>query len=293
MSRLGPALQRGAPPTTGPLMCRLKPVSRREVALKPRSAWTTSLTRTPARRVPRDWLDIRPSARHPQLPGLVASTETRPSKYPADERRGDNNMSGARELLYEIWNLGCLAGLPLLPAGPGGAAARCPGRRSSAGTVKTMACTGPGAWWESQPTSQQMNVVIVAPAGVGIEQLPDRVELAGAFRLWFAPGFARDPPGRRRSADACGVRRRRGPRAEPESIPASVRDSRGPPSNGRVRGGEHPCGALPAERLAWSVVDLCGDPNDILHGVDAQVGALREVVAQQPGHVLVAAPLPR
>jgi hypothetical protein len=37
------------------------------------------------------------------------------------------------------------------------------------------------AWtWESQPTSQQMNAVIVAPAGVGIEQLPDRIELSGA-----------------------------------------------------------------------------------------------------------------
>src|ERR1700677_4809507 len=64
------------------------------------------------------------------------------------------------------------------------------------------------------------------------------------------------------------------------------------PSGGRARGGEELRGALPVERLAWPVVDLCGDPHNVLDGVDAQVGALREVVAQQPVHVLVAAPLP-
>jgi hypothetical protein len=37
--------------------------------------------------------------------------------------------------------------------------------------------------------------------------------------------------------------------------------------------------ALPAECLAWSIVDLCCDPHNVLDGVDAEVGALREVVA--------------
>lgn len=34
-----------------------------------------------------------------------------------------------------------------------------------------LQCTGPGEWWESQRTSQQMIVVIVVPAGVVAEKL--------------------------------------------------------------------------------------------------------------------------
>src|SRR3954471_8197032 len=49
----------------------------------------------------------------------------------------------------------------------------------------------------------------------------------------------------------------------------------------------------PAERLAGPVVDLVRDPLKLLGTDAAKVDALREVVAQQPVHVLVAAALPR
>ena len=85
-------------------------------------------------------------------------------------------------------------------------------KRSSAWTL----AVAPPWTWESQRTSQQMNAVIVVPAGVGTEQLTTRGGL-GARRS--ARAFARGL----RVDDARRVRRRRGPRAEPESIPARVR----------------------------------------------------------------------
>ena len=60
-------------------------------------------------------------------------------------------------------------------------------------------------------------------------------------------------------------------------------------STGRDRCVEQVRGSLPAERLARSLVDLGSDPREVLNGVH-QVSALREVVAQQPVHVLVASP---
>jgi hypothetical protein len=54
----------------------------------------------------------------------------------------------------------------------------------------------------------------------------------------------------------------------------SVRSDRG------HRGLEEIGGPAPAERLARPMVDLDGDAPELLNGVDAQVGALGEVVAQ-------------
>src|SRR3954454_5800548 len=62
------------------------------------------------------------------------------------------------------------------------------------------------------------------------------------------------------------------------------------PGEGSV---EQVSGPAPGERLARALVELDGDAEDLLGGVDAEVGALREVVAQQPVHVLVAGALPR
>src|SRR5450631_4044095 len=112
-----------------------------------------------------------------------------------------------------------------------------------------------------------------------------------------AGGGGHNPPSRRAVYDqrtygsvGAGAGNRPGyPRVDPcaRARPLAVL------SGGRGRGGEQLCRALPAECLAWPVVDLRSDPPDVLDRVDAQVGALREVVAQQPVHVLVAASLPR
>ena len=48
----------------------------------------------------------------------------------------------------------------------------------------------------------------------------------------------------------------------------------------------------PVQGLAGAVVELGGDRGELLGGVDSQVGAFREVVAEQAVHVLVAAALP-
>ena len=96
--------------------------------------------------------------------------------------------------------------------------------------LKTMACTGPGAmWWESQSTSQQMKAVIVVQASVGIGRLTTASRAGEGNPDHDVPhGCSREFARRRRVGDARGVRRRRGPRAEPESIPARVRDPGGP-----------------------------------------------------------------
>jgi len=51
-------------------------------------------------------------------------------------------------------------------------------------------------------------------------------------------------------------------------------------------------GCLPAEGLAGAGVEFGGDRGDPLGGVDAQVGALREVLPQQAVGVFVRGPLP-
>src|SRR5260370_18762402 len=51
-------------------------------------------------------------------------------------------------------------------------------------------------------------------------------------------------------------------------------------------------GCSPAERLAWSGVECERDGGEFVGAVAAEVGALREVLAEQPVGVLVAAALP-
>ena len=48
----------------------------------------------------------------------------------------------------------------------------------------------------------------------------------------------------------------------------------------------------PAEHLAGPAIHLCGDEADLLQADVVEVGALREVLAQQPVHVLVGGTLP-
>src|SRR5664279_3435487 len=64
---------------------------------------------------------------------------------------------------------------------------------------------------------------------------------------------------------------------------------------GGLRGdaGELLGGCVPAEGLAGAGVEFGGDRGDPLGAVDAQIGALRKVLAQQPVGVLVARSLPR
>jgi hypothetical protein len=50
--------------------------------------------------------------------------------------------------------------------------------------------------------------------------------------------------------------------------------------------------SLPFECLAWSTVELIDDVKYLFGGVQREVGLLREVLAQQPVRVLVAAALP-
>src|SRR3990172_3256147 len=52
-------------------------------------------------------------------------------------------------------------------------------------------------------------------------------------------------------------------------------------------------GSLPSERLARSAVERSGDGLEVANAVSAEVGALREVLAQQAVRVLVRAALPR
>jgi hypothetical protein len=52
-------------------------------------------------------------------------------------------------------------------------------------------------------------------------------------------------------------------------------------------------GCLPAEGLAGAGVEFGGDRGDLLGAVDAQIGALRKILPQQPVGVLVARSLPR
>jgi len=60
-----------------------------------------------------------------------------------------------------------------------------------------------------------------------------------------------------------------------------------------AEGSEESLGGLPFEGLAWSAVELVGDREEVAGGVDAEVRALREVVAQKPVGVLVAGSFPR
>ena len=50
--------------------------------------------------------------------------------------------------------------------------------------------------------------------------------------------------------------------------------------------------SYPVERFAWSAVESLGDVLEVDGGVDGQVGALGEVLAQQPVGVLVDPALP-
>src|SRR5450755_2888552 len=94
-----------------------------------------------------------------------------------------------------------------------------------------MACTGPGAmWWESQSTSQQLKAVIVVQAGVGIERLTTAPRAGEGNPDHDVPhGCSRDFARRWRVADARGVRRRRGPRAEPGVLGTDVEIGGGSP----------------------------------------------------------------
>ena len=73
-----------------------------------------------------------------------------------------------------------------------------------------------------------MNALILVPSGVGTEELTDPHGDRAKAPLLLGGLIARSSLDRQRVADARGVRRRRGPRAEPESIPARVRGSFGP-----------------------------------------------------------------
>ncbi len=98
------------------------------------------------------------------------------------------------------------------------------------GPLGTMVSTGPTAMVGKPANVATADSVIVVPAGVGMEQLTDSV--ASRRRHpdhGFTAGLFTTIAGRRRVVDARGVRRRRGPRAEPESIPARVRGSDGGP----------------------------------------------------------------
>ena len=133
--------------------------------------------------------------------------------------------------------------------------------------VETMACTGPGAMVGKSANVATDERCDRSPSGCRHGRADDPCGgLGGAVR----PRVGGRLLG---VADARRVRRRRGPRAEPESIPARVRARGGLLSGGRGRGGEQLGWALPPECPAWPVVDLCGDPTDVLDGVDAQVGA--------------------
>ena len=102
------------------------------------------------------------------------------------------------------------------------------------------------------------------------------------------PGRARSPaPATVENDDHAGDGRK------PDRGPLTAGSRSLPGSAGGDRCVEQVCGSLPAERLARSLVDLDSDPRMVLDGVHGQVGAVREVVAQQPVHVLVASPLPR
>src|SRR5574338_1609696 len=54
---------------------------------------------------------------------------------------------------------------------------------------------------------------------------------------------------------------------------------------------EQPFGCVPVQGFAGPSVELVGDPAEVVGVVDAQVGALREVVAEEPVGVLIAGPL--
>jgi len=49
-------------------------------------------------------------------------------------------------------------------------------------------------------------------------------------------------------------------------------------------------GAVPAKGLAWPFVELAGDGVEVVGGVDGQVAAFREVLAQQAVRVLLVGP---
>ena len=72
----------------------------------------------------------------------------------------------------------------------------------------------------------------------------------------FSAGLLNAIPAPAGAVDARGVRRRRGPRAEPESIPRACAARWRSLSGGHGRGGEQLRGRRQAEGLAWPVVDL-------------------------------------
>src|SRR4051794_8327895 len=67
--------------------------------------------------------------------------------------------------------------------------------------------------------------------------------------------------------------------------------------NASLRWSQHGVESLgrrfPPEGLARSAVESCGNRREVVHIMQAQVGALREVLAQQPVGVLVRPALPR
>gem|GEM_PF-4406907 len=117
-------------------------------------------------------------------------------------------------------------------------------------SLKTMACTGPGAMVGKPANVATADSVIVVAAGVGMEQLTDCI--ASRRRHpdhGSSAGLLTTIPGRRRVADARGVRRRRGPRAEPESIPARVRASDGSPQAAALAAAKSSAGRCQARVL--------------------------------------------
>ena len=89
-------------------------------------------------------------------------------------------------------------------------------------------CSGPTADVGKPANVATGDSVIVVLAGVGMERLTDCIASGRRYPDHGSPQGCSRRPGRRWVADARGVRRRRGPRAESESIPARVRDWDGP-----------------------------------------------------------------
>src|SRR5262245_55322368 len=135
----------------------------------------------------------------------------------------------------------------------------------------------PVVWWAARLAGAGLG-----PARVFLPQGPQR-----------SPGSRPAAGGRaavRSSLDAGG--------AAPHNARRTSRSAAAqpPPLSGRGRG-EHVaeclCRGFPAEGLAGPGVQLRSDLVQVLAAAGGQAGALREVLAQQPVGVFVAAPLPR
>ena len=102
-----------------------------------------------------------------------------------------------------------------------------------------------------------------------------------------------------RPGGGSGLRRRMSATARPSQRPGSRRAGNPPGClaaavlPGGVAGAQARGRGVPAQGLARAGVEFGGDRGQPFGVVDAQVAALREVLAQQPVGVLVARPLPR